>query len=148
MRLDIKEREEEIKDWTNSNKSKAFICKQIKCKPETLNKWLEKLGIVYKGNRGAKGIKVGHNRKTALEYLNSNGWVSSHKLKLKLIKDKIKKHECEICKLTTWNNVDISLELHHVDGNRYNNKIENLQILCPNCHSQTNNNSGKNKGKY
>ena len=35
------------------------------------------------------------------------------------------------------------MELHHIDGNRYNNELDNLQILCPNCHSLTPNHSGK-----
>ena len=35
------------------------------------------------------------------------------------------------------------LELHHIDGNKHNNELENIQILCPNCHAQTSTNSGK-----
>jgi hypothetical protein len=148
MRLDIEQRKEEIKSWIESNQSKAFMCRELKCKPETLNFWLDKLGLNYNGNQGGKGIKIANNKKSALEYLSSSGYISAHKLKLKLIEDNIKEHKCEICDLTTWNGFKIPLELHHVDGNRYNNTLENIQILCPNCHSQTDNNSGKNKGKY
>lgn len=148
MRIDIENKKEEIKSWINSNQSKAFMCRELKCKPETLNWWLDKMGLNYNGNKGGKGIKICSQRKSALEYLSSNGYISAHKLKLKLIEDGIKKHKCEICGLTEWNNEKIPLELHHIDGDRYNNVYENLQILCPNCHSQTDNNSGKNKGKY
>ena len=42
-----------------------------------------------------------------------------------------------------WLHTNIPLELHHKDGNRYNNDLENLEILCPNCHSLCPNNSGK-----
>ena len=68
----------------------------------------------------------------------------SYKLKLLLFKYEVKKKQCEICKLKTWNNLDIPLELHHCDGNNKNNKIWNLQILCPNCHAQTDNFKGRN----
>ena len=46
-------------------------------------------------------------------------------------------HRCEQCKLTKWNDIDITLELEHTDGDRKNNTRENLKLLCPNCHSQT-----------
>lgn len=52
-------------------------------------------------------------------------------------------HKCEKCGLSEWRNQPISLELHHIDGDRCNNELENLQLLCPNCHSQTPNYRGK-----
>lgn len=48
-------------------------------------------------------------------------------------------HQCECCKNTEWQGQPIPLEVHHLDGNNLNNVIENLQLLCPNCHSQTEN---------
>ena len=41
----------------------------------------------------------------------------------------------------------IPLELDHIDGNHYNNELINVRIVCPNCHAQTETNSGKNVGK-
>jgi hypothetical protein len=37
----------------------------------------------------------------------------------------------------SWNGKELQLELHHVDGNRNNHSLDNLMLLCPNCHSQT-----------
>jgi heterodisulfide reductase subunit B len=44
---------------------------------------------------------------------------------------------CEICQIEEWNGKRLPLEVHHLDGNNKNNKKENLQVLCPNCHAQT-----------
>ncbi len=47
--------------------------------------------------------------------------------------------ECNHCRLLLWNGVPIKLELHHKDGNNKNNSRDNLELLCPNCHSFTDN---------
>ena len=46
-------------------------------------------------------------------------------------------HKCENCQLSEWLGKPITLEVHHKDGNHQNNELENLQLLCPNCHSYT-----------
>ena len=51
------------------------------------------------------------------------------------------------CGITEWNNKKIVLELEHKDGNSENNDLVNLELLCPNCHSQTPTYKAKNKGK-
>ena len=56
-------------------------------------------------------------------------------------------HQCECCKLTTWLEQPINLELHHCDGDKSNNELDNLQLLCPNCHSYTPNWRGKGRIK-
>jgi len=54
-------------------------------------------------------------------------------------------YKCSICGIDTWQGESIKLELDHIDGNNKNNLIKNLRLLCPNCHSQTDNFRGKNK---
>lgn len=57
---------------------------------------------------------------------------------------------CEMCGISTWSNLPLTLELDHMDGNSSNNKPENVRLLCPNCHSQTptfkNRNYGNGRG--
>lgn len=147
-RQDILERKDDILKWIAQNQSKAFICKELQCKPETLNSYLKKMGIEYKGNQGGKGIKnTPANYKNALEY-SQGTCVKSHILKLKLIKEGIKEAKCEICGVSEWQGKLLPLELHHKDRNHFNNELSNLQILCPNCHSIQEGNSGANAGQY
>ena len=50
---------------------------------------------------------------------------------------------CEICGIREWNGKELMFQIHHRDGNHQNHVVENLQLLCPNCHSQTDNYSNK-----
>ena len=67
-------------------------------------------------------------------------------LKKKLLKAELKEDICEICGLgNKWNGKPITLQLDHINGNHSDNRITNLRILCPNCHSQTDTFCGGNK---
>lgn len=79
------------------------------------------------------------------EILISNSTYQSFKLKRRLIKEGLKLHFCEICGLSEWRNVPIPLELHHINGNNKDHRLDNLQLLCPNCHALTECYRGRNK---
>lgn len=94
----------------------------------------------WKPNQGGKGMKknITANTIPLQDILDGKcPQYQTFKLKRRLFKEHIKENKCEICGITTWNGKPIQMELHHKDGNRTNHKLENLQILCPNCHSQT-----------
>jgi hypothetical protein len=136
MRKDIVNDKEKILNWIEENKSKAYICRELKCKPLTLDSHLKKMGILYKGNMGLKG-KIAPNKKNSEFYLINGSTITSFKLKNKLLEEGIKEEICECCGLNVWNGKKIPLELHHKDGNGHNNELNNLELLCPNCHAQT-----------
>jgi HNH endonuclease len=103
----------------------------------------------FRGKAWNKGLHgVGKPRLTLDEILMSNSYFQSYKLKRRLIKAGLKFENCEQC---GWHQQapegHIPLELDHINGNRYDNRLENLRILCPNCHSLTPTYRGKAKRK-
>lgn len=68
-------------------------------------------------------------------------------LKGRLIKEGLKEYRCERCKNTKWEGAPIPLQIHHINGVHNDNRLENIQLLCPNCHSLTDTYAGKNANR-
>ena len=136
MRTDILERKEEILSWIEEELPLREIASRLRCKHETLCRYLHKLGIEYKGQQSKKGQQKGPNKyKDSSFYTKKDSpYLSSPKLKEKLLRDGLQ-HVCQLCGNTHWQGNVLPIELHHIDGNHYNNEFANLQILCPNCHA-------------
>lgn len=66
-------------------------------------------------------------------------------LKKRLVNELNWEYKCSECGISEWNNKKISLELDHINGIHTDNRIENIRLLCPNCHSQTPTFRAKNK---
>jgi hypothetical protein len=90
----------------------------------------------FTGQLWSKGKEIGPQRPIQ-DYLSNKFSIQSHKLRKRLIREGIMKHECNSCGLSKWLDKPIPLELEHKDGNHSNNLLENLELLCPNCHAQT-----------
>ena len=91
----------------------------------------------------------GHNKKIELSDIleGKHPTYQTLKLKKRLIEENVFEYKCFVCSISNWNNKKISLQLDHIDGNNHNHKINNLRLLCPNCHSQTETWCGKNTSR-
>lgn len=87
----------------------------------------------FTGRAHNKGKKFGFSYPIE-DYLSNKRQIHSHCLKNRLISEGILPKQCSCCNLTHWLGREMSLELHHLDGDHNNNSLSNLQILCPNCH--------------
>lgn len=134
MRTDIIERKDDIVSWVNEHLPNAEIAKRLSCKVETLKRYYSILNIEYSGNQNRRGLKHYEHRASIEQVLSSNRNNSTKRKRL--IEDGYKEEKCECCGLSEWMGKPIPLELHHKDFNHYNNSIENLEILCANCHMQ------------
>ena len=85
-------------------------------------------------------------RQRALEeILVQDSAYTTSKLRKRLISEGIFEHRCVSCGLDTWLDNKIPLEIDHINGDRRDNRLENLRLLCPNCHALTSTYRGKNK---
>ena len=118
---------------------------------KTFKKICKELGI-FSPNQGKRGttledfpdlMEVRKNK--FLLSLEENKFFQSSKLSKYLLRYGIKNRECEICGLSLWNGREIPIEVHHKDGNKFNNSLDNLAMVCPNCHAQTETYKSKNK---
>jgi len=98
------------------------------------------------GSNLGKEPAIKHTKESFIEKVlceNGPGWRSSA-IKIKLIEFGLKEDVCGICEqLPIWNDKKLVLQLDHIDGNHSNNRLENFEVVCPNCHTQTETFSGK-----
>lgn len=139
----IRYSKELIENACKDSKSIAQVCEKIGLKPvgsnyKTVKKKIELYNVDishFTGKLWNKGLKNTEktSRLSLNEILNKNVNYKPYRLRLRLIEAGIKEEKCEICGYTE------NLELHHINGDHYDNRLENLQILCPNCHAKTDN---------
>lgn len=98
----------------------------------------------FKKEDGTSRYKLGFRTDISI-YLTNKVKITSYELKNRLIKENIFPHKCSSCGLSEWLGGKIPIELDHINGDRYDNSIENLRILCPNCHALTDTYCGKNR---
>ena len=147
-------------DYENAAKASfsiAGMCRYLKIAPRggnyaTVKNYVKKYEIDtshFTGQGWNTGLKFNpHPPFKMEEILVENRPYNTNTLKKRLIKEGYKDHKCENCGRSEWEGNPIPLELHHINGDRNDNRIENLEILCPNCHTMTDNFRGSNKKRY
>ena len=115
----------------------------------TFKRYAIKYGV-YEPNQAGKGItKKNNGSKIPTDEIleGKHPQYQTNKLRLRLIKEGIKDERCEICGIEDWLGERLAFELDHIDGNSSNHLLENLRVVCPNCHSQTETYRAKNISK-
>lgn len=125
----------------------AELCKRLGLRPEgsnpkTIRKKLDQYEIDYSHFHGKGWNKLTHcsygNTGLPLDqFFTIHSSATTSKVRNRLLKNNLKENKCEECGISTWKDKPIVIQLHHINGNNTDNRIENLQMLCPNCHSQT-----------
>lgn len=156
MRKLTKYTEEEIKKAVENSKSIADVCRKLNIGTrgsnfKTVKRYINYYNIsISHFQPKSEQLKELHFKKRipTIEILVVNStWTSSFDLKNRLLKEGFKENKCEICNLQgVWNNKPINMQLDHINGINNDNRLENLRMVCPNCHSQTDTFCGKNKG--
>lgn len=135
-----------IKNSTNINQ----VCKKLGKRSTNTNYAFVKK-IISKYNLDTSHFTIEQTNRKAIRYSDedvfcvNSTYTNSNTLKNRLIKKGFKKNVCEICGNTSWNGVDIPLEIHHINGIHNDNRLDNIILICPNCHATTNNYCGRNK---
>lgn len=154
--------------------SKKWTIQQLRIvvkKSHSIREVIQSLGLVPAGGNYQQIKKAISENKIDIQHFSGQGWrknksfpyqpraalndllvknsaVQSFKLKKRLFHAGLKKPQCEICGWAEQaENGRIPVELDHVNGDRYDNRLHNLRILCPNCHSLQSTHRGLNKGK-
>ena len=71
------------------------------------------------------------------EYLSNKAPMQSDKLKVRLLNEGYLEPKCAICGIGRWLDEEVPLQLDHKNGNKEDNNLKNLRLLCPNCHALT-----------
>ena len=135
---------EDVIKACNEHLSMAAASDSVGIPHKTFIRIAKKIGC-YKPNQSGKGIsKPNGSKYKMIDILEGkHPQYQSSKLRIRLISEGYKDAKCECCGITEWNNQTAPLEVDHIDGNNSNHRLENLRILCPNCHSQTSTHSCK-----
>lgn len=143
----IKINETEFRDIVSDSITMAQASTKLGLHFNTFKRIAVSLGV-YRPNPSGKGLKKDMSLKSIpLNEILSGKHPSyqTYKLKNRMLKENIIENVCSICGINEWNGKQINLELDHIDGVRSNHNLNNLRLLCPNCHSQTDTYRSKNR---
>lgn len=123
------------------------VAEKLGCNYKTLLRYAGIWGIKEKYAYSVQKQYVGK-RKDASVNFGVGKRVGTDRFKKLLWRDGYLDKRCFICGITEWLGQPAPLQLDHINGDRLDNRLENLRILCANCHHQQPTSNGKNKNRY
>lgn len=149
--------DDEVREAAEGARSVAAVLGRLGLDPSrkrgraALIRRLDELGIDHRswlGQRWASGRRGGGRPPRPLtEILVRGSKISTSQLRRRLIAEGVFEARCVSCELVEWLAGPIPLQLDHIDGDRTNNELQNLRLLCPNCHALTDTYCGRNIGR-
>jgi hypothetical protein len=147
--------DDQLENAVKSSQSVAQVLRKLGLAPaggnyEMIQKRISELDLDtshFLGMAILRGKTHNYKKRSLLQILIHGRLENTWRLRNRLLSEGVKENRCECCLNTEWQGGSIPLELHHRDGDRTNNALANIVILCPNCHTQTDNYRGGNKKK-
>jgi 5-methylcytosine-specific restriction endonuclease McrA len=131
--------DEKLLNLYNKHRHLSKMAAELNVPQVTIWRRAKMLGLEFKGN--SVGVKTP--TEEILQGLHPH--FQTYKLKNKMLKEGIMKNECSVCGISMWQGKSLNMQLDHINGNSTDHRLENLRMICPNCHSQTDTFCGKNK---
>ena len=133
--------DEELIEAYNEDKHLGKLAARFKVPVIQIWRKCKVLGLEF-GSGGGKQTKIPLDEILA----GLHPYYQTLKLKKRMIREGVLEYKCSCCKISNWQGKEISLQLDHINGDCSDHRKENLRLMCPNCHAQTDTWCGKNIG--
>jgi len=133
--------DEELIEAYNENKHLGKLAARFKVPVIQIWRKCKVLGLDFNSGGGAK-VKIPLDDILA----GNHPYYQTLKLKKRMIREGVLEYKCSCCGISKWQDKEISLQLDHINGDNSDHTKNNLRLMCPNCHAQTDTWCGKNIG--